>query len=227
MSRRDSMFFIWVLCLFSFFLFSSCAKKVVKEEEKVTPTTAVKPAEEKVEVAKPAEEKPAETKVPEIKPITIAPEKKEEVKEVAKAPEAEVAKAPEAPKIEEELKEADRRREAEERAFTTVDINFDFDKYDLKPRAREILADKAHFMKNYPTVKVLIEGHCDERGTNEYNLALGERRARAAMNYLISLGIDANRISIISYGEERPLDPGHNEEAWAKNRRAHFVITSK
>ena len=76
-------------------------------------------------------------------------------------------------------------------------------------------------------MKIQIEGHCDERGTVEYNLALGERRANSAKRYLTSLGIPENRISTISYGKERPLDPGHNEEAWTKNRRAHFVILSK
>ena len=76
-------------------------------------------------------------------------------------------------------------------------------------------------------MKIQIEGHCDERGTIEYNLALGERRANSAKNYLISLGISPDRISTISYGEEKPLDPGHNEEAWAKNRRAHTIIPSK
>jgi peptidoglycan-associated lipoprotein len=80
---------------------------------------------------------------------------------------------------------------------------------------------------NYPRVKIQVEGHCDERGTNEYNLALGERRANAAKKYLVSLGVSTDRISSISYGEEKPLDAGHNEEAWSKNRRGHFVILSK
>jgi|YNPNPStandDraft_1061719.scaffolds.fasta_scaffold00353_26 peptidoglycan-associated lipoprotein len=128
---------------------------------------------------------------------------------------------------EESLTAEERLRREAEAAFVNQDIYFDFDKYDLTPRAREILADKAHFMKRFPTVKVLIEGHCDERGTSEYNLALGERRANAAKQYLIHLGIAENRISTISYGKERPVDPGHNEAAWAKNRRAHFVITSR
>jgi len=78
-----------------------------------------------------------------------------------------------------------------------------------------------------PNLKIQIEGHCDERGTAEYNLALGQRRANSAMKYLISLGIPAGRLSTISYGEEKPLDPAHNDEAWAKNRRGHFVILSK
>lgn len=107
------------------------------------------------------------------------------------------------------------------------DIHFDFDKYDIRPQDAEILKENAAILHKFPNVKFQIEGHCDERGTNEYNLALGERRANSTKSYLISLGISPNRISTISYGEERPLDPGHNEEAWAKNRRAHFLILSK
>ena len=107
------------------------------------------------------------------------------------------------------------------------DIHFDFDKYHIRPQDVEILKENAEILKKFSSLKIQIEGHCDERGTNEYNLALGERRANSAKNYLISLGISPDRISTISYGEERPLDPGHNEEAWAKNRSAHFVILSK
>lgn len=107
------------------------------------------------------------------------------------------------------------------------DIHFDFDKYNIRHGDAEILKENAEILKKFPNLKIQIEGHCDERGTNEYNLALGERRANSAKNYLISLGISADRLTTISYGEERPLDPGHNEEAWAKNRRAHFVIISK
>jgi len=107
------------------------------------------------------------------------------------------------------------------------DIRFDFDKYNIRPADTAILKDNAALLKKYQNVKIQIEGHCDERGTNEYNLALGERRANSTKNYLLSLGIAADRISTISYGEEKPLDPGHNEEAWAKNRRAHTVILSK
>ena len=107
------------------------------------------------------------------------------------------------------------------------DIRFDFDKYDIRPGDTEILKENAALLMNYPRVKIQVEGHCDERGTNEYNLALGERRANAAKKYLLSLGISTDRISSISYGEEKPLDAGHNEEAWSKNRRGHFVILSK
>lgn len=106
-------------------------------------------------------------------------------------------------------------------------IHFDFDKYDIRPKDAEILKENAAVLKKYPNLKIQIEGHCDERGTEAYNLALGERRANSTKNYLISLGIAPDRITTISYGEERPLDPGHNEEAWAKNRRAQFVIIAK
>jgi peptidoglycan-associated lipoprotein len=107
------------------------------------------------------------------------------------------------------------------------DIHFDFDKYNIQPREAEILKENSALLKKYAGMKFQIEGHCDERGTGEYNLALGERRANSAKKYLVSLGISPNRISTISYGEEKPFDPGHNEEAWTKNRRAHFVILKK
>jgi len=107
------------------------------------------------------------------------------------------------------------------------DVYFDFDKYDIRLRDAEILKENAALLKRYPNLKVQIEGHCDERGTLEYNLALGERRANHTKKYLLSLGISADRISTISYGEERPFDTAHNEDAWTKNRRAHFVILSK
>jgi len=107
------------------------------------------------------------------------------------------------------------------------DIHFDFDKYDIRPEDAEILKGNAALLMKYAKAKIQIEGHCDERGTVEYNLALGERRANNAKKYLISLGIPNDRISTISYGKERPLDPGHNEEAWAKNRRAHIIVISK
>ena len=111
--------------------------------------------------------------------------------------------------------------------FQNQDINFDFDKYDLRPDARTILDRKVAFLNQNGSVRVQIEGHCDERGTNAYNLALGERRANAAKQYITTAGANAARLSTISYGEERPLDPGHNEAAWARNRRAHFVITGQ
>jgi peptidoglycan-associated lipoprotein len=107
------------------------------------------------------------------------------------------------------------------------DIHFDFDKYDIRTEDMAILRENAALLKKYPNVKIQIEGHCDERGTIEYNLALGERRATSTKNYLVSLGIASDRISTITFGKEKPLDPGHDEKAWAKNRRAHTVITAK
>jgi len=103
------------------------------------------------------------------------------------------------------------------------DVFFDFDKYDVRPGDAKVLDGNASWLKSNDNL-VLIEGHCDERGTNEYNLALGERRAKSAMNYLVSQGIQASRITIISYGEERPLCTDKTEDCWAKNRRAHFLV---
>lgn len=112
----------------------------------------------------------------------------------------------------------------ERKAFENEDIYFPYDSAALTPEAQEILRQKAAWLQDNPTARVTIEGHCDERGTNEYNLALGEARAQSTKNYLIDLGISASRIGTISYGEERPLDPRSSEEAWSKNRRAHFVF---
>jgi peptidoglycan-associated lipoprotein len=103
-------------------------------------------------------------------------------------------------------------------------IYFDFDKYDIRPADARVLDANASWLKSNADQLVLIEGHCDERGTNEYNLALGERRAKSTMNYLVSQGVQASRITIISYGEERPVCTQHNEECWSKNRRAQFLV---
>jgi len=104
------------------------------------------------------------------------------------------------------------------------EVYFDFDKYDIRPEDAKTLDANAAWLKSNADNLVLIEGHCDERGTNEYNLALGERRAKATMNYLVSQGIQANRITIISYGEERPVCTEKTEACWAKNRRASFLV---
>ncbi|MBT9438830.1 MAG: peptidoglycan-associated lipoprotein Pal [Desulfobacterales bacterium] len=108
--------------------------------------------------------------------------------------------------------------------FMNEDIYFDFDRSDLKPEAQEVLKRKAEWLRKNHSESVIIEGHCDERGTNEYNLALGDRRAQSAMNFLINLGTEESRLTTISYGEERPADPRQNETAWSKNRRDHFVL---
>ncbi len=107
------------------------------------------------------------------------------------------------------------------------DINYDFDQYSLTSTAKGILDENAAYLSANPSVNVQVEGHCDERGTNEYNMKLGANRARTAYEYLRAKGIDATRMSTVSYGEELPLDPAKNEAAYAKNRRAHFNVTTK
>ena len=212
MIRKSIGILIFILCLG--LILTGCPKKtVVKEEPSVKKEEAVR----KEEAAKKEAER-------------VAKEARE--KEVAKIREEEVKKAEEAKKAREFEKSLVAKKEPgiEGEILESKwlkDIHFDFDKYDIRPGDAEILKENAALLKKYFNVKIQIEGHCDERGTIEYNLALGERRANNTKQYLISLGISPDRISTISYGKERPLDPGHNEEAWAKNRRAHPIILSK
>lgn len=199
-----------VFLLVFFLLIPGCAKK--------TSVTEV-PGERAAEP-----QKEALTEAPKPK-VAVEEKAREPVKETL-AEKKEVAK--EAPAVKETpIMEEKKAVAAEAKPVTKVelrDINFDFDKYNIRPDAREILKEHAEWLLKNPHVRILIEGHCDERGTNEYNLALGEKRANETKRYLVELGVSADRIETISYGEERPLDPRHNEEAWAKNRRAHFVI---
>jgi peptidoglycan-associated lipoprotein len=118
--------------------------------------------------------------------------------------------------------EARMRRERE--MFVNEDIHFEFDKSRILPEAQAILKGKATFLSANPGITVVIEGHCDERGSSEYNMALGDRRAQSTKAFMVDLGIASNRMVTISYGEERPVDPRSNEAAWAKNRRAHFAL---
>jgi peptidoglycan-associated lipoprotein len=104
------------------------------------------------------------------------------------------------------------------------DAYFDFDMAAVRADARDALSKTAQFLRSYPQVKVNLEGHCDERGSTEYNLALGDRRAQAAKDFLVSLGIAADRMQTVSYGKERPFCMDHNEACWQQNRRAHFVL---
>ncbi len=105
-----------------------------------------------------------------------------------------------------------------------ADIHFSLDAADLSDEARSTLDQHAQWIQAHPTAKIRVEGHCDERGTVEYNLALGDKRAQAARDYLVGRGVEATRLSVVSYGKERPLDPGHDEAAWARNRRDHFNV---
>ena len=159
--------------------------------------------------------------------VTQAPEDEAAIEARAaaeKARQKELAKqrALEVQRLKEEA--AIREKLAARNIFINEDVYFDFDRSDLLPLAQDILRRKAEWLWSNAGASVVIEGHCDERGTNEYNLALGDRRAESARSFLIDLGIAGSRLTTISYGEERPVDSGHNEESWAKNRRAHFTI---
>ena len=106
-------------------------------------------------------------------------------------------------------------------------IHFDYDRFFIREDAKPVLETNAAWLQKFRSAKILIEGHCDERGTEEYNLALGEKRAKSTMEYLVSLGVSPERMKIISYGKSQPFDPGHNEVAWQKNRRSQFLIIEK
>lgn len=151
--------------------------------------------------------------------VTVAPEPAVPEQAVETAPE------PQGPSDEElAAQQAAMAMEKARQMFVGENIYFEFDSAALLPAAQQVLSTKADYLFANPDASVTVEGHCDERGTNAYNMALGQRRADAAKDFLVNLGIDAGRLSTISYGEEQPLDFGHNEEAWAKNRRAHFVL---
>jgi peptidoglycan-associated lipoprotein len=185
----------------------------VREEPSVKRTEELAAAREKVaklEVERAAKEKEAREK-------ELARIREEEAKKAREKEFEKTLVAKKEPGIEGEVLESK----------LLKDIHFDFDKYDIRPGDAEILKENAALLMKHPTIKIQVEGHCDERGSIEYNLALGERRANSAKKYLISLGMPADRFSTISYGEEKPLDPGHNEEAWRKNRRDHFIILPK
>lgn len=145
--------------------------------------------------------------------------------EVSKAPDKSVMEADQAKqKQEDRLRAEEAAREAAGAAFINEIIHFSFDSALLSDQAQQILNDKADYMRTNSGVTVTVEGHCDERGTDAYNIALGERRAESVKNFLVDLGISANRLNTVSYGEERPIAIGQNESSWAKNRRAQFVI---
>ena len=193
---------IWIIlvsfCL-AILVMTSCTKKSIKMDEVTEPTTAA----------------------PEMK----TSEKPGESYEVTRRPVPEDAKRTEVQNLA-RLREQEREdlyRE-EIRLFESEPIYFDFDRWELRPEARDILTKKAAWLRTNLAFSIRIEGHCDERGTSEYNLALGDRRADAAMKFLMALGISSERISTLSYGEEKPADPRPTEEAWAMNRRAEFKL---
>ena len=176
-----------------------CAKKDMVKTDEAIPAVQTPPP------AAPEAVQPA----PEVKPPTEAPMTETPTRESAVRPEAAPQQtATQAPDLQAELQK----------------IYFNFDSSALSDEARSALSKNAELLGKNPSAKVSIEGHCDERGSDEYNMALGERRARAAQDYLVNLGVQSERLSTISYGEEKPADPGHDEAAWSKNRRGEFVI---
>ncbi|MBR9986332.1 MAG: peptidoglycan-associated lipoprotein Pal [Desulfosarcina sp.] len=181
-------------------LFSvSCAKKAVMTEPSTTDTSAADEAARQAELEK-----------------QQAMDRQKQIEEERLAAEAAAATLA-AEAMERDMMMAENR-------FTSENVYFDFDNATLDYQAQELLKQKAMWLRDFPEANVVIEGHCDERGTNAYNLALGERRAESAKAFLVNLGISDARLTTISYGEEKPLDMGQNEEAWAKNRRAAFVL---
>lgn len=153
----------------------------------------------------------------------------EAARKAKEAADREAALKEQAAKDEAARREAARAAWAKKNAEALVELSlqniyFDYDKSAIRPDAREILKANAEIFTKNSSAKIVVEGHCDERGTAEYNMALGERRAQEAKQYLVNLGIDASRIETISYGKERPLDNRSTEEAWAQNRRAQFLL---
>ena len=209
MKKHLTVIGLFLIFAFSLTIFSGCAEKkaVVKDE-----------AIQEQKVAAAQEAAPAA--------VTADDEAARKAKEAA---DREAALKEQAAKDEAARKAAARAAWAKKNAEALVDLNlqniyFDYDKSAIRPDAREILKANAEIFTKNSSAKIVVEGHCDERGTAEYNMALGERRAQEAKQYLVNLGIDASRIETISYGKERPLDNRSTEEAWAQNRRAQFLL---
>jgi len=185
-----------LLCVISVFLFTaSCSKQSVKADLQDAKDAAAKQESASVAAAAPA---PASAPAPVVQKATV----------------------PVGPTVEEI---AAREKAAALKTVVNEDVYFDYDSAVLSAAAQGVLKNKSIILGKYSGVSVTIEGHCDERGTNEYNLALGERRAESSKSFLVNLGINSSRLKTISYGEEKPVTAGHDESAWSKNRRAHFV----
>lgn len=192
--RKGMLSLLIVLCCGTLVV-GGCAKKpVVKGEEPAAAPAAPAKPAEPAQPAKPKEEPVKEQPIQE-SPIASADQEKRQPTP-----------------------------SGAQQEFALERIFFDFDSYLLTQAARDTLAKNAEWLKANSAAKLQIEGHCDERGSDEYNLALGEKRAKSAENYLVTLGVAKGRLSTISYGKEKPLDQDHNEVAWAKNRRAEFVV---
>lgn len=202
------------VCLSVTFL-TGCAKKAAIKEEAVV-TQEQKPAAQAPAVA--TDDREARERALREQALRDQAAREAAAREAREAAERAAKEAADRAKTEAAAKQAAILKELQ-----IPDIQFDFDRYNLKPEAQEILKTGAAAYLKYREYKLVVEGHCDERGTVEYNLALGQKRADEAGKYLSDLGVEKERIKTISYGKEMPLDNGHDEAAWAKNRRAHFV----
>jgi peptidoglycan-associated lipoprotein len=211
MKRKIQMFVIFFIAASLITLGgASCAKKQVKVETPVVDNSAADAAKKK------AEEEAA---------AAAAKKKADEQAAAAAAKKKAEEEAAAAAKKRAEAEAAQKMLQDQINAVESEKIYFDYDKADLKAEAQTALEKKAKFLQANSTYSLAIEGNCDERGTNEYNLALGQRRADAAKNFLSSLGISADRITANTYGEEKPVDMGHDEAAWSQNRRDEFKLT--
>ncbi len=207
--RKKLWILIGLLVIVPGLLFTvSCAKKVVQSEPTVEQDIGAQDAAAENEVALAAREKAAQEEA--------ARQWEMQAEEDLRQTQLAESAAKEA--------EMDRAKMAAMQMFMNEDVYYDFDSSALSDMAKNVLSRKAEWLRMNTDASVIIEGHCDERGTSAYNIALGDRRAESAKAFLLDLGIDAAQLSSISYGEERPVDTGMNEESWAKNRRAHFVV---
>ena len=201
--HRRTMRCPWiVMVLWGMVLLSGCGKKVT--------TTRVS------ETMKPGAAEPARTAGESVAVVSEPPVPRAEEPRESELRESEMKETPEKAAV---------KPPAAIRSGMVNDIYFDFDRYVIRTDARRVLDENAGILKGRTVKKVVIEGHCDERGTTDYNLALGERRAEAARRYLTTLGVDASKISIISFGKEKPFCKEHNEACWQNNRRGHFIVT--
>ena len=196
---------------------AGCAKKAALKEE-----TTVAQEQKPAQAPEKAATSDAEARERALREQAL---RDQAAKEAAERAEKEAAEKAAREAAERAKREAAEKEAAILKELQIPDIHFDFDKYNLKSEAQAVLKSGAPAYLKYRNYNLTIEGNCDERGTEEYNLALGEKRANEAAKYLIDLGIEKERIKTISYGKERPLDPGHDETAWAKNRRDHFVVS--
>jgi len=210
MTNKRKFVCIFIVCIMSVFIISGCGTQPdVKTPEEIA-------AQEEAERARVEAEK-------RIKAEEEVRRKKAEIQRQKRVQEQRQEQ-----ERKEEIRRAEQRRMQEDiesrKRFEETNIYFDYNESTLRWDSQEELKIKAEWLRMHPGVNVIIEGHCDERGSAAYNIALGERRAETAKNFIVDLGIEPDRIETVSFGEERPVDPQSTEEAWSRNRRAHFVI---